>query len=81
MHMIELLKEEMSKSHKEIYKNVNREYRDINKRVQDLNVEIKSIKKMQTEGNRNMEMKNVGTWTGTSEASLTKRIQEIEERI
>lgn len=34
MHMIEFLKEEMNKSHKEIYKNVSREYRDINKRVQ-----------------------------------------------
>lgn len=31
--MIEFLKEEMSKSHKEFYKNVNREYREINKRV------------------------------------------------
>lgn len=26
-------------------------------------------------------MKNVGTWTGTSEAGLTNRIQEMEERV
>lgn len=56
MNLIEFLKEEMNKSHKEI---LGREYREVNKRVQDLKVEIESIKKTQTE--RNVEMKNLGT--------------------
>ena len=56
MNMIEFLKEEMNKAHKEIYRNVNKEYREINKRVQDLKVEIESIKKTQTE--ENMEVKD-----------------------
>ena len=42
-------------------------------------MEIELIKKTQTE--RNLEMKNVGTQTSTSEVSLTNRNQEMEERI
>lgn len=45
------------------------------KTVQDLRVEIKSIKEMQTEVK--LEMKNLGTPTGTLEASLTNRLQEM----
>lgn len=51
----------------------------MNKTVKDLNVEIESIKKAQTEGN--MEITNLGTWTGTTEASPINRIQEMEEGI
>lgn len=38
-----------------------------------------SIKITQTEGN--LDMKNLGTQTGTSEVSLTNRIQESKERL
>lgn len=41
-------------------------------------MEIESIKKSQTE--QNLEMKNLGTLTGTSEASLINGKQKIEER-
>ena len=42
-------------------------------------MEIESIKKTQTGGN--LGIKNLATWTGTSEASRSNRIQEMEERI
>lgn len=42
-------------------------------------MEIESIKKTQTE--RNLEMKNLGTQTGASEASLSNRMQGMEEGI
>ena len=41
--------------------------------------EIEKIKKTQTEGI--LEMENLGKWTGTTEASITNRVQEIEKRI
>ena len=40
---------------------------------------MESIKKTQTEGS--LEMKNLGTWTRTSEGSFISRMQEKEERI
>lgn len=40
---------------------------------------IESIKKIRTKGK--LEMKNLGTQTGNSEASLMNKIQEVEERI
>lgn len=42
-------------------------------------MEIESRKKTQTKGN--LEMKNLETQTGTSEANLTNRIHETEERL
>ena len=47
--------------------------------VQDLKTEMEAMKKKQTESW--LDMENLGKWTETTETSLTKRIQEIEERI
>ena len=49
------------------------------KTTQDLNVEIESAKKTQTMGN--LEMKNLETWTWTSQGSFTNKIKETEEKI
>ena len=46
--------------------------------VQNLKTEIEAIKKTQTE--ETMEMENLGKWSGTTDASITNRIQEMEER-
>ena len=56
---------------------------ETNKIIQDsrnksMKVEIKS-KKIQTD--RNLEVKNLGTQTGTSEASFISRSQKLEQRI
>ena len=42
-------------------------------------MEIEAIKKTQTEGI--LEMKNLGKRTETTDASITKRMQEMEENI
>jgi predicted nucleic acid-binding Zn-ribbon protein len=47
----------------------------MNKIVQDLKIEVEAIKKTQSEGI--LEMENLGT----TELSITNRIQEMEERI
>jgi hypothetical protein len=50
-----------------------------NKTGQDLKVEIQIIKKIQTEGI--LEMENLEKITRVRDASITNRIQTIEERI
>lgn len=42
-------------------------------------MEIEPIKKIKNEGN--LGMKILGTWTRTSEASITNRMQELEDII
>ena len=37
------------------------------------------MKKTENEGR--LDMENLGKWTGTTETSITNRIQEIEERV
>lgn len=50
-----------------------------NKKVHDPKIETEAMKKTYTEGI--LEMENLGTLTGTTEASLTNRIQDMKERI
>ena len=47
--------------------------------VQDLKNEMEVMKKTQTEGR--LDVESLGKQTGTTETSITNRIQEIEERI
>jgi hypothetical protein len=51
----------------------------MNKPSPGLKVEIEPINQSQTEGI--LEMKNPGSGTQTTEASFTKKIQQMEERI
>jgi predicted nucleic acid-binding Zn-ribbon protein len=53
--------------------------KELNKTIQDLTVEIKTIKKPQKE--TTLEIENLGKRSGVIDASITNRIQEIEERI
>ena len=47
--------------------------------VQDMKTEIEAINKTETKGI--LEMENLGKWSRTTDASITKRIQETAERI
>ena len=69
----------MNESLKEIQKNSMKQVMEINKTVQDLKMEAEAIKKTQTEGI--LEIENLGKGTGTTDDSITNRIQEMEERI
>jgi prefoldin subunit 5 len=51
----------------------------MNKAIQDLKMEIETIKKSQRE--TTLELENLRKRSGVIDASITNRIQEIEERI
>jgi chromosome segregation ATPase len=53
--------------------------KEINKNIQDLKMEIETIKTSQEE--TILELENLGKRSGDIDASITNRIQEIEERI
>ena len=74
--------EEINKSLKERQENQEKTIKQVKKIVQiipDLKIEIESIKKTQTE--KILELENLDKRRGTTEESITNRIQEMEERI
>jgi hypothetical protein len=73
---VEELKENPLKNYR---KTQPKELKELNKTIQDLNMEIETIKKSQRETTLNIE--NLGKRPGVIDASITNRIQEIEERI
>jgi uncharacterized coiled-coil protein SlyX len=73
---LDTLKEETQKSLKELQENT---IKQANKTIQDLKMEIETMKKSQRE--TALELVNLGMGLGVIDASITSRIQEIEERI
>ena len=51
----------------------------LNKAIQDLKLEVKTIKKTRMEAS--LEMESLGKRLGITDASITNRIQEIEENL
>jgi uncharacterized coiled-coil protein SlyX len=73
-------KEETQKSLiKELQEKTTKQVKELNKTIQDLKMEIETIKKSQRE--KTLEIENLGKRSGVTDASITNRIQEIEERI
>jgi chromosome segregation ATPase len=52
---------------------------ELNKTIQDLKREVDRIKKTQSEAT--LEIENIGKKSGTIDASISKGVQEMEERI
>ena len=75
MKIIKPFKEDINNLLKEIQGHMGEQMRKLNTVIQDPKVEVETMKKTQMEAN--MEMEN----PGTTEASITNIIQEIEERI
>jgi uncharacterized coiled-coil protein SlyX len=73
------LKEETQKSLKELQENTTNQVKEMNKTIQDLKMDIETIKKSQRE--TILEIEILGKRPGIVDASVTKRMQEIEERI
>jgi hypothetical protein len=76
---LEALKEETQKSLKELQENTTKQLKELNKTIQELkhwNRNNKEITKKTT-----LEIENLGKRSGVIDASITNRIQEIEERI
>ena len=53
--------------------------RELNKKIQDLKREVNTIKKTQSEAT--LEIETLGKKSGTIHASISNRIQEMEEKI
>jgi predicted nucleic acid-binding Zn-ribbon protein len=68
---VEVLKEQEEKASKQVM--------EMNKTIQDLKREIDTIKKTQSEAT--LEIETLGKKSGTIDASISNRIQEMEERI
>jgi uncharacterized coiled-coil protein SlyX len=64
---------------KELQENTTKQEMELNKTIQDLKREVEMLKKTQSE--TTLEIKTLGKKSGTIDASITKRIQEMEERI
>ena len=76
---VEDLKEEAQKSLKELQENTTKQVMELNKTIQDLKREVDTIKKTQSEAT--LEIETLGKKSGTIDASISNRIQEMEERI
>jgi wobble nucleotide-excising tRNase len=64
---------------KELQENTTKQVMEWNKTIQDLKREVETIKKTQSE--TILEIEILGKKSGTIDASISIRIQEIEERI
>jgi chromosome segregation ATPase len=64
---------------KEIQENTTKQVMELNKTIQDLKREVETIKKTQNE--TTLEIETLGNKSGTIDASISNRIQEMEERI
>jgi hypothetical protein len=76
---VEDIKEEAQKSPKELQENTTKQVMELNKTIQDLKGEVDTIKKIQCEAM--LETETLGKKSGTIDVSISKRIQEMEERI
>jgi chromosome segregation ATPase len=77
--MTKAFKKEMNKSLNRINEDIIKHVEEINKSVQELKVDVEPIKKTQTE--RILEMEKSKERTGTTDASITNKIQEMKKRI
>jgi chromosome segregation ATPase len=62
-----------------LQENTTKQVMELNKTIQDLKREVDTIKKTQSEAT--LEIENLGKKSGTIDASISNRIQEMEERI
>ena len=64
---------------KEIQENTTKQVMELNKTIQDLKQEVETMKK--TQNATTLEIETLGKKSGTIDASISNRIQEMEERI
>jgi chromosome segregation ATPase len=76
---LEAFKEKTQKFLKELQENTIKQAKERNKTIQDLKMEIETMKKSQRE--TTLELENLGKRSGVIDASITNKVQEIEERI
>ena len=79
MMVIEDFKKAINNSLKELQENTIKEAKEMNKTIQDLKMELETVKKSQRE--TTLELENLGTRSGVIDASITKKMQQIEESL
>jgi predicted nucleic acid-binding Zn-ribbon protein len=77
--MMEDFKKEINNFLGEIQVYTSNQVKELNKIIHNLKIELKTIKKSQRKAT--LEIENLGKKSGAIDASITSRIQEIEERI
>jgi chromosome segregation ATPase len=75
---VEDIKEEAQKSLKELQENRTKQVMELNKTIQDLKREVDTIKKTQSEAT--LEIETLEKRSGTIDASISNRIQDMKER-
>ena len=73
------IKKEINNSLQDIQENTTKQVKELNKTIQDLKMEVETIKKSQRE--TTLEIENLEKKSGPTDASITNRIQDMEERI
>ena len=73
------MKDKTQKSLKVLEENTNKQMTELSKNFQYLLTEVETTKKAQRE--TSLEIENLGKKSGTIDANINNRIQEIEERI
>jgi chromosome segregation ATPase len=76
--MMEDFKKEINHSLKEIQENTSNQVKKLNKKIQDLKMDVETVNKSQRE--TTLKIENLEKMSGVKDASITNRIQEIEER-
>jgi histone acetyltransferase (RNA polymerase elongator complex component) len=76
---LEAFKEETQKSPRELQENTTKQVMELNKTIQELKKEVETIKKTQRE--TTLEIETLGKKSGTIDASISNRIQEMEENL
>jgi chromosome segregation ATPase len=76
---VEDIKEETQKSLNELKENRTKQVMELNKTIQDLKREVDIIKNTQSEAM--LEIETIEKKSGIIDASISKSIQEMEERI
>ena len=75
----EVMKEETQKSLKELQECTDKQLKELSKIIQDLKTEVETTKISQRE--TSLKTENLGKKSGTIDANINNRIQEMEERI
>jgi prefoldin subunit 5 len=78
MMIMEDYKKEVNNSLEEIQENASKQVKELDKTIQDLKTEVETIKKSQSK--TTLEIENLSKKSEAIDASITTRIQEIEER-
>jgi hypothetical protein len=69
-------KKDINNCLKEIQKNTCKQVKELNKTIQDPKMEVETLKKSQRE--TTLERENLGKKSGTTDAIITSRIEELE---